>query len=209
MKNYREAEAALQKAIDILPAWSGPRNNLAQVYLAQGRKKEAIEKYEAAIQANPNIMAAYLSLGLLYESDRDFDNAIQVYERALAANPGFWMAANNLAFLLSVQSDDKAELERALSLGKQALSFRPNHPGILDTIGWVHYRLGDYNQAWDVMEKALAGAPDSPLLNYHMGMVLLKKDQTDAARDRLEKALEGDEDFIGRDTAEATLKELS
>jgi tetratricopeptide (TPR) repeat protein len=154
-------------------------------------------------------MTAYLSLGLLYQGDRDFDNAIQIYERALEANRSFWMAANNLAFLLSVQSDEKVELERALSLAKQALGFRPNHPGILDTIGWAHYRLGDYSQALDVMQKALAGAPDSPLLNFHMGMVLYKSGQADAARDRLEKALEGDEDFYGRDVAEATLKELS
>jgi Flp pilus assembly protein TadD len=69
--------------------------------------------------------------------------------------------------------------------------------------------MGDYNQARDVMQTALAGAPDSPLLNYHMGMVLLKSGQTDEARDRLEKALEGDEDFIGRDEAEKTLAELS
>jgi len=69
--------------------------------------------------------------------------------------------------------------------------------------------LGDYSQALDVMQKALAGAPDNPLLNFHMGMVLYKSGQADAARDRLEKALEGDEDFYGRDVAEATLKELS
>jgi tetratricopeptide (TPR) repeat protein len=208
LKNYREAEEALQKAIDIRPGWAGPRNNLARVYLARGKKKEAIEKYEAAIQTNPNDLAAYLSLGLLYEGDRDFENAIRVYERALIANRSFWFAANNLAFLLSVQSDDKADLERALGLAKQALSLRPNQPGILDTLGWVHYRLGDYNQARDLLQKALAGAPDSPMRNYHMGMVLYKSGQTNEARAKLKKALESDEDFYGRDDAEKTLEKL-
>jgi tetratricopeptide (TPR) repeat protein len=58
------------------------------------------------------------------------------------------------------------------------------------------------------LQKALAGAPDSPMRNYHMGMVLYKSGQTNEARARLEKALESDDDFYGRDDAEKTLEKL-
>jgi hypothetical protein len=60
------------------------------------------------------------------------------------------------------------------------------------------------------MEQVVAAAPDTAIFNYHIGMVLYKGGESDAARrERLEKALEGDQDFIGRDEAERTLKELS
>jgi tetratricopeptide (TPR) repeat protein len=182
---------------------------LANLYLVQGKKQEAIDKFENALATNPKDAAAYMSLAQVYERDKDHQNAISVYERALKENPDFWVASNNLAFLLSEYSDRKTDLERAVTLAKAALEKRPGDPTILDTLGWTYYQLGDYDQARDVIEKAVTAAPDAAIFNYHMGMILYKTGESDAARQRLEKALAGDEKFIGRDVAEATLKELS
>jgi uncharacterized protein HemY len=60
-----------------------------------------------------------------------------------------------------------------------------------------------------LIEQAVAAAPDSPILNYHLGMTFYKIDQIEDARKSLEKALEGDEDFYGRPEAEKLLKQLS
>ena len=133
---------------------------------------------------------------------------MQVYERALKADPNFWFAANNLAFLLSEFSDQKADLDRALELSQKALKKRPGDPAILDTIGWVYYRQGDFSKAQGLIEQALAGAPDSAILNYHMGMALYKTDQIEEAREKLEKALAGDDEFNGRKKAEETLNKI-
>ena len=76
----------------------------------------------------------------------------------------------------------------------------------MDTIGWVHYRLGDFSKAQGLIEEALAGAPDSAILNYHMGMALYRTNQIEEAREKLEKALTGDDEFTGRKEAEETLK---
>ena len=188
--------------------WPPPHQSMAGIYLAQGRKKEAVQKYESSLQANPRNASAYLSLGLLYERDRDFNKAMQVYERALQADPNFWFAANNLAFLLSEFSDKKADLDRALELSQKALKQRPGDPAILDTIGWVYYRQGDFSKAQGLIAQALAGAPDSAILNYHMGMALYKTDQIEEAREKLEKALAGDDEFYGRKVAEETLSKI-
>jgi tetratricopeptide (TPR) repeat protein len=190
------------------PLWPVPHNNLANLYLVQGRKKEAISKFEATLTANPKDPSAYLSLALLHEKDQDARAAIQVYERALKENPGFWFAANNLAFLLSEASQGPADLTRAKNLAEGALRLRPNEPAILDTLGWVLFRMGDVTQARALIEQALTGAPEADVLNYHMGAVLVKLGQKDQARDRLLKALDGDEDFAGRKEAERLMKEL-
>ena len=63
--------------------------------------------------------------------------------------------------------------------------------------------------ARDLLEKASEAAPDMAIFKYHLCMVLYQSGDRDAARVQLEKALAGDEPFIGRDIAEATLKELS
>jgi tetratricopeptide (TPR) repeat protein len=208
MKDYQKAESTLLKAIEMQPLWPAPHNNLAGVYLAQGKKNEAIEKYEATLKNNPRNAGAYLSLALLYEKSREFQNAMKVYERAWKMNPNFWFAANNLAFLLSELSDNKPDYERALNLTKEALKMRPGDPAVIDTLGWVYYRMGDYEKARVLIEKALEGAPDLAILNYHMGMVLYKIGQAEQARAKLEKSLETDEDFYGRDVAEETLRKM-
>ena len=79
----------------------------------------------------------------------------------------------------------------------------------MDTLAWAYYKQGEYSQARDLLEKAVAAAPDTAIFNYHMGMVLYKSGEKNAARQVLEKALAGDEPFVGRDVAEQTLKELS
>jgi tetratricopeptide (TPR) repeat protein len=208
MKSYPEAEAALKKAIEMQPLWPAPHTNLANMYLVQGRKKEAIDKFNGAVAANPRDGSAYLSLALLYERDRDYRNAMQVYERALKENPGFWFAANNLAFLISENSDKKEDLARAKTLAEEALRQRPNDPSVLDTLGWIQFRLGDARQAQALIEQALAAAPDADVLNYHLGAVLLRQGQKDEAREKLKKSLQEETAFPGRPEAEKMLKDL-
>jgi uncharacterized protein HemY len=68
--------------------------------------------------------------------------------------------------------------------------------------------MGDFSKAQGLIEQALEGAPDSPILNYHLGMALYKTDQIAEAREKLEKALEGEDEFNGRQEAEETLNKI-
>jgi tetratricopeptide (TPR) repeat protein len=209
LKLWDDAEDALQKAIELQPLWPVSHANLARLYLARGLKNEAIARFEAAIRSDPKHAAAYLSLALLYEREKDYRSAMDVYGRALDENPRFWFAANNLAFLISETSNEKQALTRAATLAENALKQRPNDPAILDTLGWVHFRRGDLKQARVLIEQALAAAGDSALMSYHYGAVLLKAGDEEDARRKLEKALEGDSDFPGRAEAEKMLRDMS
>jgi len=209
LKNYQEAEAALKKAIEMQPLWPAPHTNLASLYLLQGRKNEAIEKLQAGIAANPKDYSLYLSLALLFERDKDYANAMQVYELALKENPGFWFASNNLAFLIAETDSAKAGIERAKSLVEDALKARPNEPALLDTLGWVYFRMGDIQQARNLIEQALSASPEEGVLNYHMGAVLARLGQKEEAREKLEKALAAETDYPGRADAARLLKDLT
>ena len=208
-KAYQPAEDALEEAIRIRPDWPAPHANLARLYLAQGKQQEAIQKFEASLAAHPKAPQAYLSLCKIYEGAGDYRKAIGVYERALEYMPDFWVAANNLAFLLSEQSTGSQDLERAMELAQKAYRLQPGHPLVADTLAWVYYNMSNNIQARILLEEALTKLPDDPSLNYHLAMALYRDGLLKEARLRLEKALESDGEFIGRSRAEKTLAEMS
>jgi tetratricopeptide (TPR) repeat protein len=139
---------------------------------------------------------------------KNFTKAIQTYERALARQPKFWVAANDLAFLLSENATSGRDLDRALDLANKALALQPDNATILDTIGWVYYKKGNTGKSVDYIGRVQAKYPNSPVINYHMGMALFKSGKRDKAKEFLRKALDSKEDFTGREEAARTLKNL-
>jgi Flp pilus assembly protein TadD len=73
----------------------------------------------------------------------------------------------------------------------------------------VQYRAGHLEQARAALQQAVQGLPDSPDLNYHLGMILYRLGDAAAARAALEKAVKGSASYPGRDEAEATLAALA
>lgn len=207
-KDYAAAETAFMKAIELAPDWQPPQNSLANIYLLQGNEDKAIEKLQSSLSLNPRNPTAYVTLGAIYERKKQTDKAIEVYEQAITAIPNFWQAANNLAFLLSEYSTDKAGQEKALEYAKKALRLNPNAPAILDTVGWAYYKLGDLQKARGFLEQAIEQAPDAAEMNYHLAMALHDSGNLEAAREKLDKALAGDADFHGRKDAEKILEKM-
>ncbi len=153
-------------------------------------------------------MSNYLLLSQVYLEQKNYPKAIQTYERALARKPDFWVAANDLAFLLSENATSGRDLDRALDLAKKAQALQPDNATIFDTIGWVYYKKGDTGKSLDYIGRVQAKFPDSAIINYHMGMALYKSGNRDRAKGFLKKALDSREDFTGRDDAARTLKAL-
>lgn len=162
----------LQTAIDPSFAWL----LLGKVYVFQKRYDNAVSAFLQATRKDPTNRDAWICLGTAFESKGDVENAIEVYGRALEAIPDFCEAANNLAFLLCIQGrpDDMA---KALDLAEYAHKLKPGVPDVLDTLGWIHYKLGDLNNAETYIRKALEKNRTSNTINSHMDIVLrdLKK----------------------------------
>ena len=135
------------------------------------------------------------------------NKVVEVYEKALAKLPNLWPAANNLAFLLATDKDEK-NLARAWELAVKAIKMQPDRPLVMDTLGWVHYQRGEMDLAVQELEKAIQKAPDSPVINYHLGMALIGIDRLDDAREKLEKAISEEKEFEGVETARKALDKL-
>lgn len=208
MKKYKEAQQAFEKAAALDPKWPQASNDLAALFLLQDKKDAAIRQLEAALTQNPKNAVAYLTLGNLYENKDAFEKAIAVYEKGVGQVPGFWTAANRLAFLMADRNDSKEALEKALKIASAAYRMKPGQGAIVDTLGWIYFKRGDTKQALEIYEKLIAAAPEDPLINYHMGVVLEKNGDIESAKKRLKTATRGDTAFMGRERAEAMLKKL-
>ena len=83
-RNFPKAEESFRKAIELQPLWPAPHNNLAGLFLVQGKKDEAIKGLESAIKANPDNLGAYLSIA----ADLQPGEGLQEGHGDLRAGPG-------------------------------------------------------------------------------------------------------------------------
>ena len=143
----------------------------------------------------------------VYERTDRYADAIALYDAILEQDASMTIAANNLAALIADHQPEPARLQRALEVTKTFES--SDNPLLLDTVGWVHYRLGNYEQALAFLERAARGASQVSQIRYHLGMAYFSTDRRDLAKRELQAALSGkDQAFVGSDEARATLAEL-
>ena len=96
------------------------------------------------------------------------DQVLAAMLQVLRENPDLPAVANNLSALLADYRTDKRSFERALEYAEQ---FRDSeNPAFLDTLGWVYYRLENYDEAIPLLEQSVDAAGQVPVLRYHLGM---------------------------------------
>lgn len=202
-RNHNEAIAAYGKAIELKPKWAPAYLGLGNLHLVRGDEARAIEVYQQGLEAAPDHLPLSLQLANAYEKSGDYARAISELERVLKQRPDADVAANNLAMLLINHRSDQRSLDTALVLAQRFEHSR--NPAFGDTLGWVHYKRGDVDQAIAVLQKALLKAPDAPVINYHSGMAYLKKGRTQEATTHLSKAVRAKAKFLGLEEARQAL----
>lgn len=202
------AEAEFRLATTLKPDWSTPWMNWVTLKLSQQRGEEANEILQRGLQANPKNEELRLLYASYLGDKGQFDLAIAEYETILQQNPHDLMAANNLAAILTDQKGDSKSLDRALALSRDFEQRAPN-PFFLDTLGWVHLKMGHPDDALRVIQRAVAQAPQHPLLNYHLGIAHFKAGHRAEAQTHLKKALSTKQTFPGIDDAKAVLAEVT
>jgi Flp pilus assembly protein TadD len=144
---------------------------------------------EQGLKTFPGDRSLSLQLAELHRTAGRLEDAMRAYQHTVALDPGNDVAANNLASLLLDERSDVASHRRAMQLASRfEISLQPLY---LDTLGWAHYRLGNYVQAVEVLTRAVQRGPDSALVRFHLGMALHRAGESLQAREHLQKAMEG------------------
>lgn len=201
-QKWADAESALQKAIELDANFAPSYGLLVSVYAAQNKLPQAISQLEADVKKNPGDPRALVMIGLFYEQMKDYAKARDTYEKLIAANSDSVAGLNNLAYLYT---ERLPQLERAFELAQKARTLAPDNGTIADTLGWILYKRGDYQQAFALLQEAVSKFPDDPEVQFHVGMASYMMGRAAEAQPALEKAANAPTDFPGKDEAKRRL----
>jgi len=133
--------------------------------------------------------AFYFMFGAACERTGQLDRAAALFRKSLELDPKNHIAANYLGYMWA---DNNQNLTESLQLIQQAVAAQPDNPAYLDSLGWVHYRLGHYEEALKHLQRAAnlsAKEPDATIFD-HLAEVLLKLNRRAEALQALRKAAE-------------------
>ncbi|QBQ53817.1 tetratricopeptide repeat protein [Nitrosococcus wardiae] len=165
----------------------------ARFQLAEGeilvnaeRYREAMAHYDHALQERPDDTNLLYARALVAENLGRLDILEQDLQLVLKLDPNNAEALNALGYTLA---DRTERLEEALRYISRAMELQPNNAFILDSMGWVHYRLGNYDKAEKYLRKAIELRKD-PEIAAHLGEVLWIKGDKRGARQIWRHSLE-------------------
>ena len=192
-----------QAVIDLLKSFHrlSPKAVEALYYLTLLQAEE--KEYEAALgnarrfellaqdQGKTNLLDGFFyyqyatlheRTGQLEEAEKLFFKAIELGDTALSAS-----AQNYIAYMWAERGE---KLEFSLTLIEQALAADPNNAAFIDTLGWIYYMQGRYEEALAQLKTASELFSDDSTIWEHLGDTYLKLGNPTAAREHWEKALE-------------------
>jgi tetratricopeptide (TPR) repeat protein len=198
---WDQAEAALLKALTLDPNSAPAYDLLISTYLGANKLPQALNQVQTALAKRPDDPQLLMTLGEIYEKVNDPLKARDAYEKLLTKVSEFVPALNNLAYLYAEKLND---VDKAYKLARKARDLRAD-PSIADTLGWVLYKKGDYQQAQTLFQDSAGKLPQNSEVQFHLGMASYMMGQADAAGAALQQALKGTAYFEGKEEAQRRL----
>jgi tetratricopeptide (TPR) repeat protein len=150
----------------------------AQILRDAGQPKDAFQLMEQGVKRFPDNMDFLYDYALMAEKMGKTAVMEKSLRKVIAKSPDNMQAYNALGYSLA---DRNIRLKEAYQLISKALKMAPADPFILDSMGWVNYRMGKLDEAENHLRKAYTLRSD-PEIAVHLGEVLWKKGQKDDAR---------------------------
>ena len=143
---------------------------LAELQRSAKKYVEAAATYDKAIAAvgipQRDNWTLFYFRGICYERSKQWPKAEADFKKALDLYPDQPLVLNYLGYSWV---DKGLNLEEAFKMLRKAVELRPNDGYIVDSLGWAHYKLGQYSDATETLEKAIDLKPADPVLNDHLG----------------------------------------
>ena len=174
----RQAEKP-EAAIEVLEQLARSHGNLSIVHSSLGDLYRQQKDFAAGAAAYDRALELstekdrsrwflYYARGICHERLDDWSASEADFRAALALNPEQPQVLNYLGYSLV---EKQIKLDEALSMIERAVAARPDSGYIVDSLGWVLYRLGRYDEAVAHMERAAELMPIDPVVNDHLGDV--------------------------------------
>ncbi len=186
-----------EAAVSRLRAMADERKARADALIALGNVLRASERYTAAVEAYdeavgriPKLEKRHWSLlytrGIARERTQQWARAEADFLRALEFEPDQPYVLNYLGYSWAEQG---VNLEKAFEMVDKAVKQRPNDGYIVDSMGWVLYRMGKFEGAVTHLERAVEVRPEDPTINDHLGDAYWRVGRQTEARFQWRRAL--------------------
>lgn len=115
------------------------------------------------LKGNPELQYA---LGMLYEETGRRNKALEIMESIIRNHPDHTNALNYVGYTLA---EENRNLDRALVLVKKASRMEPDNGFILDSVAWVAFKQGNFQEAWKYIGFSVDVVDDDPTIWEHYG----------------------------------------
>ena len=140
----------------------------AETLSANNQTDRAWNVLQQALKQYPDDMNLLYSRAMLAEKRNNLEQMERDLRAIIKREPDNAMALNALGYTLSDRTTRYAE---AKALIQQAYDLNPDDPAVLDSLGWVNFRLGNLDEAERLLRQALERFPDQEVA-AHLGEVL-------------------------------------
>jgi tetratricopeptide (TPR) repeat protein len=161
-------------------------NYLASLYMAQGQGDLALSTVGNGLELYPENTDLLYQKALILERVGRHQEAAQEMKALLSFDDQHAEALNFLAYDLAVKNRD---LDEALHYAERAIALKPE-PHIMDTLGWVYYRMGRLIEALKIIEEASRELSEDAVIFEHLGEIHLSLRNLKQARTAFERSLQ-------------------
>lgn len=209
-EDLRKAEEHFKKGIESEPSGILGYQMYAQFLFGQNRTEDAKSLVDGALKTVPDARPLRLMRAIFARHLKDYDQAEAEFEDLLQKSPNDVLVRNELALTLAEQPDPPEKIQRAFKLAADNVRANPRSADLLATLGWVHYRLGNIDQAQKVLQAALqaSGQQTRPDLLYYFAHVVAEKGDDAQVKRVLEQIAKTDVPFAFREDARQWLDRL-
>ena len=164
------------------------------IALRESKKaKDAVIMFEEALNEAQNAEADflkprfYVEYGAAAQEAGLYDKAAELFHKAIAMDPA--NAAEPYNYLGYMWAEQNSHLDEAEDAIKRALQLDPENGAYLDSMAWVEYRQGKYDQALENLKRAIENLPrEDSVVFEHLGDVYLKLNRVSQALESWQKA---------------------
>jgi tetratricopeptide (TPR) repeat protein len=170
LDRVEEAKLLLEQVADRDPQDLKPLDALGSIMRGHKRYEEAIGYYTRAIaiikKPEQKHWSYFYARGTSYERVQKWPLAEVDLQQALKLSPDEATVLNYLGYSWV---DQNRNLKAGMQLIEKAVRAKSDDGYIVDSLGWAHYRIGNFKEAVKWLERAVELRPEDPILNDHLG----------------------------------------
>lgn len=193
LKHYREAFSKVQSAKLL--------RSISTTLITLNRRQEALEELTRWLGVHPEDSASRLLLANQQMIANAMPEAAEQYRQVLARDDNQPLALNNLAWIYLQENNPEA-----LSLAEKIIGLQLNQGELLDTAGWIVFKMGSTTEGLDILAKAHDLRPESAEITYHFVVALESTGNLRKAHKLSTQLVEKHPDYAAKKEIQAILK---